>query len=66
MTDLEIEIHVEQVCMQGCNHVYKIIDLLEQGARPEELRTLSTQYYAKLLRELRIIMSVYEARDQGG
>jgi hypothetical protein len=63
MTDLEVETHVEQVCMQGCNHVYEIIDLLEQGARPQELRTLPIQYHAKLLRELRIIMSVYEARD---
>ncbi len=49
--------------MQGCSHVYEIIDLLEQGARPAELSALPAPYHAKLLRELRIIMSVYEARD---
>ena len=61
----EIDACVERICDLGCGRVYQIIKLVEQGEDVPELNGVNEKTYQAILRELKTIMAVYDARDGG-
>ena len=60
---VSVDDYVVQICEMGCTHVYRIIEILEQGTTSDELTHVPTEFHHPLLIELKSIMAVYEARD---
>ena len=58
-----IDDYVVQICEMGCTHVYRIIEILEQGQVSDELAHVPPEHHPALLIELRSIMAVYDASD---
>ncbi len=61
----EIDACVERICDLGCSKVYQIIELMEQGEDIYELNGINAKTRQAVLRELKTIMAVYDARDGG-
>lgn len=55
-----VEQCVESLCHKGCREVWCVIDALEQGQELAETKGLSDAEIAQVLKELKVIMSVYE------
>jgi len=53
---------VETICARGCTHVREVIRHLEARQTPPELRSLNPDERETVLRELKAIMAVYDAR----
>ena len=53
---------VERICDLGCAVVYQVIELMEQGRCAREITGLTCIDRRKVLKELKEIMSVYDAR----
>lgn len=51
---------IEQICSTGCEHVNKVIEMLDRNEKVEEIRQLSPEDCKILLHELKAIMSIYE------
>ncbi|MGD8782975.1 MAG: hypothetical protein PVF28_00470 [Thioalkalispiraceae bacterium] len=51
---------VEELCDHGCRQVTRYINQIESGKLPKTMAQLSDQDQAKVLRELKSIMSVYD------
>jgi hypothetical protein len=64
MTTPDIDKLIEEICIRGCTYVYQVIEQLEQAAPTEELAHIPEHTHPILLRELKAIMAVYEARDE--
>ena len=54
---------IEVLCNQGCDAVRGYITDLEQGRNIPQSEKLSHNEKSMLLRELKTIMAVYDARD---
>jgi hypothetical protein len=61
----EIDACIERICDLGCGEVFRIIDLMERGDVVPELNGVNTEIHLVVLRELKTIMAVYDARDGG-
>lgn len=61
---LTVDDHVLQICELGCTHVYRVIELIEQGQQAKELSDIPAEHLPALLVELQSIMAVYEASDE--
>jgi len=61
----EVDVCIERICDLGCGEVYRIIDLMERGDVVLELNGVNTGIHEAVLRELKAIMAVYDARDGG-
>jgi len=61
---LTVDDYVLQICELGCTHVYRVIELIEQGQHQDDLSDISTEHLPALLTELKSIMAVYEASDE--
>ncbi len=59
MRDHLVDACVEHICNKGCREVRKDIATMEQGGTPEGAETLNTRQKARVLTELKTIMSVY-------
>ncbi|MDT8403962.1 hypothetical protein [Sulfuriflexus sp.] len=53
---------VEALCKNGCEAVRATISSMEMGVRLEQTRDLDQEEAARVLRELRAIMAVYDER----
>jgi hypothetical protein len=56
---------VERICDLGCGRAYRVIERIEQGKDVPELNGVSAEIRQPVLRELKTIMAVYDARDGG-
>ena len=61
----EIDACIEHICDLGCSEVYRISELIERGDVVPELNGVNTEVHQAVLRELKAIMAVYDARDGG-
>jgi len=61
----EIDTCIECICDLGCGEVYRVIDLIERGDVVPELNGVNAEVHEAVLRELKTIMAVYDARDGG-
>ncbi|MEA3409985.1 MAG: hypothetical protein U9R74_00400 [Pseudomonadota bacterium] len=61
----QVDACVERICDLGCAMVYRAITLMEQGKCAREVTGLTCVDRRKVLRELKEIMSVYDARPGG-
>ncbi len=61
----EIDACVERICNLGCGRVYRIIERIERGKDVPEIKDTNTELHQSVLRELKTIMAVYDARDGG-
>ncbi|MCG6867502.1 MAG: hypothetical protein LJE91_01870 [Gammaproteobacteria bacterium] len=61
----QVDACVERICALGCAVVYQVITLMEQGKCAREITGLTCVDRRKVLKELREIMSVYDARAGG-
>lgn len=58
-----IEARVTAICEMGCVRVREVMAALERGEIPPEVAPSSPTECGEILRELRAIMAVYDARD---
>jgi hypothetical protein len=65
MTELppEVELTIDAICALGCDVVSGYIRALQNGEVRPEYRSLDASQRARLLQELRSIMSVYEDKS---
>jgi|GEM_PF-564502 len=61
----QVDACVERICDLGCTVVYQVIALMEQGKCAREITGLTCVDRRKVLKELKEIMSVYDARAKG-
>ena len=61
----EIDAYVELICNLGCGRVYRIIELMERREDIVELNGATAETHQAVLRELKAIMAIYDARDGG-
>ena len=57
-----LEVRVESICERGCRQVWEAIDLLEQDGDLPETQDLNPTERARVLAELKSVMSVYGQR----
>ena len=61
----EIDAHVARICDLGCRRVYQVIATLERGQESDDTRTLPDNLRATVLAELKAVMAIYDAREDG-
>ena len=61
----EVDAQVARICDLGCRHVYRVIELLEDGRESEVVENLRPAVRAAVLAELKAVMAVYDAREDG-
>ena len=61
--DPKLSRYLDNLCLQGCTVVREIIAQLETGGSIPELAELDPAERQHLLRELKSIMAVYDARE---
>ena len=61
----EVDAHVARICDLGCRRVYEVIAELERGQSSDATRSLSDSLRAVVLAELKAVMAIYDAREDG-
>ena len=61
----EVDAHVARICDLGCRRVYQVIAALERGQESDEISTLPDALRKAVLIELKAVMAIYDAREDG-
>ena len=61
MNNQLVEHCVEVLCNQGCQSVWRNIEVIEAGEKPDAMDGLSGEECEQVLEELKSIMAVYDA-----
>ncbi|MGF1642003.1 MAG: hypothetical protein ACFCUJ_00055 [Thiotrichales bacterium] len=68
LLEARLDVYVERICGLGCAAVYRVIAEMEREVTPRaigDLPALAVEDRQRVLAELKSIMAVYDAREDG-